>query len=307
MNVTNNYLIKAIKHLRSVTEEDIVSKDVTDMILELKVSNLFIPAAEDDDDELIYETLILGEEEMTLLPLFTTEDEFYKFYDEDSEYKPVAYEFDTYAEIVIEDDISGILIDAEGICAKVPKDMVEMALADFSIDFSDIDTRSLKEIESAYRTASNDELLEFITDESNAEDYEGLFATLSGSFPLNIVVSEEDLDGFAKNGVIESDDVGGFSLYVVDYDGMGYGAIFTDMDALSKTVFYEGVHYYGQLTKVSTLIDYVLAFDMDGVIINPNTVNFIIPRSEILSQASGIDVVVEDQSFRNCLDYAFLL
>lgn len=306
MSVSNNHLIKAIENIQGLGQDEINTKDITNLIFELKMSNLFIPAAGDEED-LIYETLILEEDELVLLPLFTSEEEFYKFYDRNSEYQPLENEFDIYAEIAADEDINGIIIDAEGVAARIPQDMLEIAMADFSIDFTDIPTRSLKEIKRAYKTASNDELLRFIKNSSNESNFESLMIELSSSFPLNLVVSEESLDGHAKNGVIKADDVGGFSLYVVDYDGKDYAAIFTDKKAISQTVFEEGMHYYGQLTKTSTLFDFVLRNDMDGVIINPNTVNYIIPRSEILSQASGIEIVVEDQSFRNCLDYAFEL
>ena len=306
MNVSNNYLIKAIKKVRNATEEDIEAKDVTDLILELKVSNLLIPSVSDDED-LIYETYILGDEELALLPLFTSEEEFYKTYDRNGEYQPLENEFELYAEIVADDTLDGIVIDADGLAARIPMDMIEIALADFSIDFSDVPTRPLKEIKRTYKTSNNRSLKRFISDESNRDDFEGLMTKLSFSFPFNLVVSEESLDQYAKKGVINVKDTDGFSLYVVEYGGNCYAAMFTDKDAISDTVFEENLYYYGQLTKISALFDFVLSNDMDGVIINPNTDNFIIPRSEMLSQASGIEVVVEDQSFRSCLDYAFKL
>lgn len=302
--MSNNYLIEAIKKLEC---EDIDPKDVTDFVFELKVSNLFIPAI-DNDEELTYETFVLDDEDLILLPLFTSEEEFYKYYDEDDEYEPLSNEFDIYAAIVNEEEIDGIIIDAESLAARIPQDMVEFADADYSISFDEIKTRSAKQIKKAYETASNKSISKFITDKSNEEDFEGIMVQLSNSDMMNLVVSNESLDEFAKDGVIKANDVGGFSLFAIDSGDAFYGALFTDKDAMLKAIPEDdGMSYYGQLTKVSSLFDFVLRNDMDGVVVNPGSDDFIIPRSAFLSQASGIDIVFEDQSFRNCLDYAFLL
>lgn len=306
MNVSNNYLLKAVKLLEG-SNDNLDPKDVTNFIFELKVSNLFIPCIY-DGEELIYETLILEDDGLVLLPLFTSEDEFYKCYSEGSDYKPLENEFEIYAGIVNEEDIDGIVIDVGGVNARIPQDMVEFAEADFSISFDDIKTRSKKEIKKVYKTINNKSLIRFIRNKSNENNFEGLMVELSNSDLLNLVVSHDCLDEFAKNGVINAKDVGGFSLYAIDDGDAFYGALFTDKDAILNAIPEDDVlSYYAQLTKVSAMFDFVLRNDMDGVIINPNTDDFVIPRSEFLSQASGIELVVEDQSFRNCLDYAFLL
>jgi hypothetical protein len=305
--MSNNYLIKAIEAIQNLGPENVDPKDVTKLLFELKVSNLLIPAM-DDDDGLSYETFVLEDEDLILLPLFTSQEEFYRYYDEGDEFEPMENEFEIYAAIVGEEEIDGIVIDAEGVAARIPKDMVEFAEADFSISFDDLETRSKKQIKKTYSRASNKSLVRFIEKESNKDNFEGLMVQLSNSDMLNLVVSHESLDGYAKNGVIKAMDAGGFNLFGVDDGEAFYAAMFTDKDAILKAIpENDGLHYYGQLTKVSSLFDFVLRNDMDGVIINPNTHDFIIPRSEFLSQASGIELVVEDQSFRNCLDYAFLV
>lgn len=305
--MSNNNLIKSIEAIQNADQSNIDQRIVTNFLFELKVSNLLIPTM-DDDEELVYETFVLEDEELILLPLFTSVEEFYKYYDEDGEFEPMENEFEIYAAIVEEDEIDGIVIDPEGVSARVPKDMVEFASADFSIDFDDIRTRSKKEIKRAYNTASNRSLIRFINDEANADNLEGIMVELSNSDVFNLIVSDEPLDGYAKNGVIEAKKVGGFNLFAIDGGDAFYGAIFTDKDAMLNAIPEDDdFYYYGQLTSIGALFDFILRNDMDGVLINPGTVDYLIPRSEILSQASGVDLVVEDKSFRNCLEYAFIL
>ena len=158
-----------------------------------------------------------------------------------------------------------------------------------------------------YNNPSNTDLVKFIRDESNEDNFEGLMAEISFADPLNLVVSPEPLDEFAKNGVIKASDVDGFTLYCLEDEESCYAAMFTGRDAIDKAIQDDGINYYGQLTRVSELFEYVLRNDMDGVIINPFSEEFTIPRSEILFQASGIELIAEDASFSESLEYAFLL
>lgn len=303
--VSNKYLGQAIVELkRALENDDNAAEKMTDFILELKVSNLFIPGI-DEGEELVYETFIFEEDDLNVLPLFTSEEEFFKHYDDNSEFKPVSNEFEIYAGI--SDDIDAIVIDPEGESFFVTPEMIEFAAEDFSISYDDIKARSVNEIRQVYDSVSNESLCQFIRDESNDDDLEGLMAELSGSWLINLVVSETSLDEFADDGIIKADDVDGFSLCVMEDDDSGYGIVFTDKDAISKALDEDGLFYYAQLTRLSSLFEFVLRNDMDGVIINPESDDYLIERSAILAQASGIDLVAEDASFKNCLDYAFIL
>lgn len=303
--VSNKYLGQAIVELkRALENDDNAAEKMTDFILELKVSNLFIPGI-DEGEELVYETFIFEEDDLNVLPLFTSEEEFFKHYDDNSEFKPVSNEFEIYAGI--SDDIDAIVIDPEGESFFVTPEMIEFAAEDFSISYDDIKARSVNEIRQVYDSVSNESLCQFIRDESNDDDLEGLMAELSGSWLINLVVSETSLDEFADDGIIKADDVDGFSLCVMEDDDSGYGIVFTDKDAISKALDEDGLFYYAQLTRLSALFEFVLRNDMDGVIINPESDDYLIERSAILAQASGIDLVAEDASFKNCLDYAFIL
>ena len=80
------------------------------------------------------------------------------------------------------------------------------------------------------------------------------------------------------------------------------------LNAISKAINADSdLYYYGQITVLSELFDFILRNDMDGVVINPNGEDYVIAREDILPQASGIEIIVENPVFRDSLDYAFIL
>ncbi len=304
-NVTNKYLKKALIDLQNALEGDgDASSELMVFINELKMSNLLIPGI-DDGEDLIYETLISEEDDMTFLPLFTDSEEFYKFYDEDSEYEPIANEFEIYAGI--SEDVDAIIIDAEGEEFIATKEMIELACEDFSAKKDDVEAKDASQIRQIYDSISNESLSQFIADESNANDFEGLMVEISASKLLDLVVSEDSLDEFGEDGIIKAEDVDGFSLCTLEDDEGGrYAILFTDKNAIADAID-DDLFYYAQITNVSALFEFVLRNDMDGVVINPNGDEFIIPRSVLLAQASGIELVAEDASLSNSLEYTFKL
>lgn len=296
---------KMLKFMEEISDANQGEESLTEFLYELKVSNLFIPGILEDED-LVYETLILEEEGLTYLPLFTDEDEFYKYYSNDDEYKPVENEFEVYADIADEEKFDGLVINVESESFIVTSEMLEVANADFTVEDEEIELKGVAEIRDAFDSASNDELKKFISDNANADDFEGVFVEMSSANVLNLVESDVSFDDIAEDGVIMADKVDGFNLCTFESDGEILAALFTDKGEISKVID-DDAFYYGQLTVVGELFEFVLRNDMDGVIINPATDGFVIPRSQILSQASGMDLVVEDKSFKNSLEYAFIL
>jgi len=306
-NTTNNYLKKAIEQIEQSNDDLNESVVLPNFIFELKMSNLLIPGI-DNGDELVYETLISEDDDSTFLPLFTDSEEFFKHYDEDSEYEPIENEFEIYAGISADESIDGIIINVESESFEVTKDLLEIAEMDYEVAYEDVDVCTPQEIKEIYEGISNDDLDKFIADEANEDNLEGIMVELSNANVLNLVVSEEPLDESSEDGIIRASDVEGFSLCTMEDDTSRYGILFTSKDAISKVLPEDdGLYYYAQITNVASLFEFVLRNDMDGVIINPNGSEFFIPRSEIISQASGIELVIEDASLRDCLEYAFKL
>lgn len=303
-NVTNKYLKEAIKEIEEL-KDNVESDVLSNFIFELKMSNLLIPGI-DNGDELVYETLVSQEDELTFLPLFTDADEFYKHYEKDSEYEPIENEFEIYAGIANDEAIDGIIINVETESFEITKEILEIAEADYSISYEEAEALSAEEIKEIYDGISNYDLEKFIADEANEDDFESIMVELSNANVMNLVVSDEAFDD--EDGIIKASDVDGFSLCAMEDDTSRYAILFTSKDAISDAISDDdGLNYYAQITDVNALFEFVLRSDMDGVIINPNGDEFLIPRSEIISQASGIELIVGDGSLKDCLEYAFKL
>ena len=308
--VTNNHLKNVVDELKVSlkNEEDAPLELIANFICELEVSNLLIPAVE-EDDAFAFEHIVSQDDESTYIPLFTDIDEYKKHEIEDSEFSPVAFDFDVYTDLILENELDGIILNVEGNFMPIEKAFIEEMFKMPEIPQDDtVEAYKPEELKDIFENVSNESLLEFIADEDSNDDIERLYVELSNSTLLNLVINDEPLDGFAKEGIIDADDVDGFSLCTIENDDFHLGAIFTDKDAISEAINADsGLFYYGQVTVLSELFDFILRNDMDGVVINPNREDYVIAREDILSQASGIEIIVENPVFRDSLDYAFLL
>ena len=192
-------------------------------------------------------------------------------------------------------------------CIKIPKDIIADLIAKDAVRYDeDTEPYTVDEIMEIYDNISNDDLVEFLKSEEITSDE--LFAHLSKSCLLNVVFSDDPLDEYLKDGVIMADDVDGFDLCTVQEEGINFAAVFTSKESVQKALNKDAdITYYGQVTILSELFDFVLENDMDGVIIDPNSTNFIIKREELHPQATGVDLIVEDSRIRDSLQYAFEL
>lgn len=308
--VTNNHLKYVVEILKEYldNEEEAPFELISNFICELKVSSLLIPAVE-EDDSFAFEHVVSEEDGSTFIPLFTDIDEYKGHCPEDSEFSPIAFDFDVYRDLILENDLDGIILNVEGNFLPIERDFLEESFFEpQTIEMEEVEPYNASELKDIFENVTNDSLVEFINDEESNFDIEKLYVELSCSTLLNLVISDESIDGFAQNGIINADDIDGFSLCSIDDDEVHLGAIFTHKDAIAEAINPDsGLHYYGQVTILSELFDFILRNDMDGVIINPNSDDYVIAREDILPQASGIEIIVEKPVFRNSLDYAFLL
>lgn len=304
LSIRNKHLKETIDFAKVYLDddEDTPMELFFELMNELKVSNLIVPLKENEDG-IIFENVTIDEEDLTFIPLFTDIDEFSAYTSEDDQFDPVVLDFTQYVDLVSENDLDGIIINVKGNYLPLEKDFLENMYFEIEGDVEPYGPHELKEI---MENADNDSLIELLTsDEYFSTD--DLFAELSDSTVFNLVVSDESLDEFAEDGIIKASDVGGFNLCNFDIGDILLGGIYTDIDTVREAVKDIDGHCYVQITRLSDLFDVVLRNDMDGVMVNPNTLNFIIMRSDILPQASGIEVIVEDPKFKDCLDYAFQL
>lgn len=310
MLIKNKHLTYTLEHAKLYLDdnEEIPMELLLNLIGELRVSNLLIPAVE-KEDELVFENVVFEDDDSTYLPLFTNVEEFEKHQGDDSEFEPLDNNFELYLEIVKESGVDGIIIDLEGMCIPFDKDFLAEIPTGNPVSFSDDDEDacSKEELKEIFENPGNEEFVSFLKNDADHDDLEPLMVELSNSHLFNAVISDDPLDEFAQDGIIESSDVDGFSLFVIDDDPIHMAMIFTSKEEMAETLKDSEANFYGQITVLTDLFEFVLRNDMDGIVINPNSLEYYILREEILSQARGIELIAEDGRFRDSLDYAFLI
>lgn len=306
ISLTNNHLLDVCEHLNLYLEKEEAPDDLLiSFLCELYVSNLIVPAIV-ENEKFIFENITLDDGK-SYLPLFTDIAQYARHEVEANNSMPLVHDFEIYDEIIKKSNLDGILINMDSDCIKIPKDIIADLIAKDAVRYDeDTEPYTVDEIMEIYDNISNDDLVEFLKSEEITSDE--LFAHLSKSCLLNVVFSDDPLDEYLKDGVIMADDVDGFDLCTVQEEGINFAAVFTSKESVQKALNKDAdITYYGQVTILSELFDFVLENDMDGVIIDPNSTNFIIKREELHPQATGVDIIVEDSRIRDSLQYAFEL
>ena len=294
--------IKKFIDLNQTPPEDLLFK----FIEELKVSNLIISGIL-EGESITYEIRQIDDGSEWIF-LFTDENEYLKFYTNNNVYEPLSNEFGFYADSINESGINGLVINVESEQLILEKDLINDINTSFGINFEDnFRGYGPEQLKNTINNITNDSLVDFIRNESNFGDYDGLFLEFSKSLLLNVIISDENLDKYAENGIISSEDVGGFDLCTSSEEDGTYAIIFTSIDAITKTMKKDTPFYfYSQITIFSKLVDYVLYSDLEGIILNPGLDNVFIPRDILLSKKSNL-AIMDNPSFKNAIDYAFLL
>lgn len=303
--IKNKHFSYLLEHAKLYLDDDeeIPGELLIHIFGELRVSNLIIPAVE-KEDEFIFENVNFEEDNTSYLPLFTNLEEYNKHILVDSEFEPLSNDFELYREIIEESELDGMIINIEGINITFDNEFISQIPQTEPVTFSDEKPAYTKEeLKELFETVTNDDLIKLIG--TKGKDLEALMVELSNSTMLNPIISDEPLDEFAENGIIKCRDVGGFNLHIIDEDPIHLAMIFTSKDEMIKFVGDNDSNCYGQITVLTELFDFILRNDIDGVVINPATQNYYLLREEIISQARGIELIVEDDRFRDALDYAF--
>ena len=301
--VTNNHLKAAIQEFQKYLDNDEQPPQdlFIDLMNELRFSNLLIPG-KIEDDSLNFENLTSEEDGSTVIPLYTDDDEFIKQNGEDYELDAIACDFDYYLELIEGLSIDGILINSASEEFLVESELLlEYPFISLEEDDETEGLEAEKLLEIA-KSTDNESLLEFIR--NNETQFEALMLELEKACLLNVVGSEESLDEFAKDGIIDADDAGDFDLCTATVDDREYGILFTGTDAISQTKD-DDMNCYYQLALLDEFFEYVLSSDMDGIIINPGLDDYIIPRSYILDAYGGLRY--SNPEFKKAIDYAFIL
>lgn len=304
--ITNNYLKDAIFETKRYLDDE---KDVDEhtfirLVKELGVSSLLIPGLI-EDETLNFEILISDDDEKNVLPLFCDDDEFIDYYGEDSGLDAIPNNIEFYVDLVRDNDFDGWIINPANEDLFMGSEL--LLEIPFSMQFEiedNFEGYSPEKLLSIARNATNDSLVEFMKEDNS--QFEALMMELSRANLLNVIVSDEDLSSYAREGIISVNDAGDFTLCTTGDDESQFGILFTGMDAIAQTVDAEsGLSYYCQLTMLGDFMKFILQSDMDGIIINPGLDDYLISREYLLEAYGGLDY--NNPNFKNAIDYAFLI
>ena len=299
MNPTNKYLKSSIEEISNFFKNNTNPPEdmYANLLLELRVSNLLIPIV--FDGEHISFPHIEVDDGTRLLPLFTNKEELKKY---SGDFEFMANEIAYYIYLVKDFGFDGILIDLGSDEFCIEKPLLEKIETLPPMDTKGgLDSEKLKEIALSEK---NLPLKRFIEKESNFNRFDELSRLLIDSVILNVVVSEEDLSGFSKNGIIDRNEADTFTLYTKKSGRNHYGAIYTDIDAVCKFHDTLDYFYYVQVTNKYNVFNFVLSNDFDGFVINPGTDDYYIPRQVILRL---LDTDLMDSDFAEATRYAFVI
>lgn len=293
------------RHLRAVIEDIYLNgNELTEDLLfrlinEFRYSSLYIPAKRQDGtlNFIIYE-----DESLRITPLFTDLDEFHKFYG-GSDVEVLNNTFELYRNILKTTDIEGYVLNPSSEKYLFRKEFILGIENIPKTNFFTNNAYSEEELKELYDSMDNKQLNEFIEDSKNIGDFEGLAEALANSRLLALMTSDRDLSPYARGGVISQKQTGPLANMYVDRVGGKYATMFSSRDRLKgvRTPEYK----YGQLINLAVMVNFVLSEDMDGIILNPDTDNILIPRLVLLRYSLGFERFANDERLYESIYYLF--
>ena len=293
------------KHLRTVIEDihandDKLTEDLLfKLINEFKYSNLLIPAKKENGtlNFIIYE-----DEDAKITPLFTDRDEFRKFYSDD-DIQVLENTFELYQNVIKTTEIEGYILNPASEKYLFSSEFILSITNLPKTNFYSSNPYTESELKDIRNNIDNGNLEDFITSPSNVGYFEGLFEKLSSSTLLALMLSNQDLTPYAEDGIISMQSTGPLARMHVDRIGGEYATLFTSEEKMGhvRTDLYR----YSQIVNLATLVNFVLSEDMDGIVINPDSDNVLIPRSELLKYSLGFEKYANDERLSTSIFYIF--
>ena len=293
------------KHLRTVIEDihandDKLTEDfLFKLINEFKYSNLLIPAKKEKGtlNFIIYE-----DEDAKITPLFTDRDEFRKFYSDD-DIQVLENTFELYQNVIKTTEIEGYILNPASEKYLFSSEFILSITNLPKTNFYSSNPYTESELKDIRNNIDNGDLEDFITIPSNVGYFEGLFEKLSSSTLLALMLSNQDLTPYAEDGIISMQSTGPLARMHVDRIGGEYATLFTSEEKMGhvRTDLYR----YSQIVNLATLVNFVLTEDMDGIVINPDSDNVLIPRSELLKYSLGFEKYANDERLSTSIFYIF--
>lgn len=293
------------KHLRTVIEDihandDKLTEDLLfKLINEFKYSNLLIPAKKENGtlNFIIYE-----DEDAKITPLFTDRDEFRKFYSDD-DIQVLENTFELYQNVIKTTEIEGYILNPASEKYLFSSEFILSITNLPKTNFYSSNPYTESELKDIRNNIDNGNLEDFITSPSNVGYFEELFEKLSSSTLLALMLSNQDLTPYAEDGIISMQSTGPLARMHVDRIGGEYATLFTSEEKMGhvRTDLYR----YSQIVNLATLVNFVLSEDMDGIVINPDSDNVLIPRSELLKYSLGFEKYANDERLSTSIFYIF--
>ncbi|WP_458404018.1 SseB family protein [Methanobrevibacter sp.] len=295
------------KHLRLVIEDiyangnQITEELLSRLINEFRYSNLYIPAKRENGtlNFIIYE-----EDSSKYTPLFTDLDEFHKFY-ADSDVEVFENSFELYQNVLKTSDIDGYILNPS--CEKYlfKRDFILGIKNIPKTSFHSADPYTQDELTEIRASIDNEKLESFMSDHSNIGNWEDLFENLASSRLLGLMTSNLDLSAYADNGIISQKSTGPLASMYIDRVGGMYETVFSSDEKISEVNTDD--YKYCQIINLATLINFILAEDMDGLILNPESDSVLIPRTVLLKYSLGFERFANDERSCESIYYIFLL
>ena len=292
--ITNNNLLQAAYEVKDYLDNG--NEPPFEVFLlfikELEYSRLLIPGVV-DEGSISFSTLT-SEDDDDFIPLFTSEYEYCKIFDETDAVSPVPIDIRDCIGFLDEGDFRGIVIDAGSLnfpmISEVLRELPLDSIPEISDNFEGYSPEKLKKIAD---NASNDELLRLMHE---SEDFHEFLMELSTSAVLNLLVGEDESD----DEIISSENL---DVCSIDDENGVFAILFTDKESILKaTDFSAPFNYSYQLTAVPEFVEFVLRSDMEGILINPGIDNYLIPREALLIEK---EFLIGNPNFKKAMDYAF--
>ena len=290
-------------HLRVVIE-DIYANDnklsenlALKLVNEFRYSNLYI-AARKENNTLNFITYEYND--LKLTALFTDHDEFRKFH-HDEDIQLLQNSFELYQNILKTTDFDGYILNPASEKYLFTKEFILTITNIPKTNFYTTDAYSASELYDIYRNIDNADLEEYISNRQNVGDYEGLFEMLANSTILTLMVSDLEF----KKDIIDLKEIGPVAGMYTDKVGGIYVTIFSSTDKIGQVN--TSKFKYAQLVNLAMLVNYVLVEDLDGIVLNPDTDNVLIPRSVLLRYSLGFERYANNARLCEALYYIFAL
>lgn len=236
--------------------------------------------------------------------LFTDMDEYRKFIP-DGECGCETRDFQFYKDIVDEGVFDGFVLNPLSECFVIFREIFESIDYLPEHEYSPENAYATEELKNLKCSIDNHSLEDFLSDSSNVGRYEELFEEISNSILLTLMVSRENLDDLAEDGVISLLESGPKGFLYLDDLGGTYATVYTSEDKIANVT--TDLKKYSQLVNFSQLTNFILNDDLDGIIINPNCENVLLTREVLLDFSPLLEESCNDSRLNTAIMHMFLI